>query len=52
MTALQMLFTSTAIQIMTLQMNGKELSIIARKENPLGDKDLSMLLYDLLCDFA
>lgn len=27
----------------------KELSIIARKENPLGDKDLSMLLYDLLC---
>ena len=27
----------------------KEISIIARKENPLGDKDLSMLLYDLLC---
>lgn len=27
----------------------KEISSIARKENPLGDKDLSMLLYDLLC---
>lgn len=27
----------------------KEISAIARKENPLDDKDLSMLLYDLLC---